>query len=87
MPIVLPLLGEILLDLLDVLVAIRGRREDGGDLEREEVGVGCATLALKLPEDVVVLDRVVDRGGGEQRVEATAAGRGVVLVENCLGYR
>ena len=39
-PVVLLLLGEVLLDLLDVLVALRRRREDGGDLERDEIGVG-----------------------------------------------
>ena len=34
-PIVLLLLGKVLLDLLDIFVALRRRREDGGDLERE----------------------------------------------------
>ena len=36
--VVLLLLGEVLLDLLDVLVALRWRREDGGDLEGDELG-------------------------------------------------
>ena len=39
-PVVLFLLGEILLDLLDVLVTLRRRREDDGDLEGDEIGVG-----------------------------------------------
>ena len=44
-------------------------------------------LGLKLLEDLVVLDRVVDRGGGQQRVEASVSGRGIVLVEDGLGDR
>ena len=36
---------------------------------------------------LVVLDGVVDRGGGEQRVEAAAAGGGIVLVEDGLDDR
>ena len=35
----------------------------------------------------VVLDGVVDRGGGQQRVETSAVGRGIVLVEDGLGNR
>ena len=37
-----------------------GRREDGCDLERHELGVGGLTLGLELLEDLVVLDGVVD---------------------------
>ena len=85
--VVLLLLGEVLLDLLDVLVALRRRREDGGDLEGDELGVGGLALGLKLLEDLVVLDGVVDRGGGQQRVEASASARGIVLVEDGLGNR
>ena len=85
--VVLLLLGKVLLDLLDVLVALRWRREDGGDLERDELGVGGLALGLELLEDLVVLDGVVDRGGGQQRVEASASGRGIVLVEDGLGDR
>ena len=69
--VVLLLLGEVLLDLLDVLVALRRRREDGGDLEGDKLGIVGLVLGLKLLEDRVVLDRVVDRGGGQQRVEAS----------------
>ena len=85
--VVLLLLGEVLLDLLDVLVALRWRREDGGDLERDELGVVGLAFGLKLLEDLVVLDGVVDRGGGQQRVEASASGRGIVLVEDGLSDR
>ena len=85
--VVLLLLGEVLLDLLDVLVALRWRREDGGDLEGDELGVVGLALGLKLLEDLVVLDRVVDRGGGQQRVEASVSGRGIVLVEDGLSDR
>ena len=85
--VVLLLLGEVLLDLLDVLVALRWRREDRSDLEGDELGVVGLALGLKLLEDLVVLDGVVDRGGGQQRVEASASGRGIVLVEDGLGDR
>ena len=33
-------LRQVFLDLLDVLVALGRRREDGGDVQRDEVGVG-----------------------------------------------
>ena len=84
-PVVLFFLGEVLLDLLDVLVTLRRRREDGGDLERDELGVGGLPFGLELLEDFVVLDGVVDRGCSEQRVETSAAGRGIVLVEEWPG--
>ena len=86
-PVVLLLLREVLLDLLDVLVALSWWREDGGDLEGNELGVVGLTLGLKLLEDLVVLDRVVDRGSSQQRVEASATGRGFVLVEDGLSNR
>ena len=35
----------------------------------------------------VVLDGIVDRGSGEQRVEASTSGSGIVLVENGLSDR
>ena len=79
--------GRSLLDLLDVLVALRRRREDGGDLEGDELGVFGLALGLKLLEDLVVLDGIVDRGGGQQRVEASASGRGIVLGEDGLSDR
>ena len=85
--VVLLLLGEVLLDLPDVLVALRWRREHGGDLEGDELGVVGLALGLKLLEDLVILDRVVDRGGGQQRVEPSVFGRGIVLVEDGLSDR
>ena len=86
--VVLLLLGKVLLDLPNVRVALRGRREDGGNLEGDElIGVFGRALGLKLLEDLVVLDRVVDRGGGQQRVEASVSGRGIVLVEDGLSDR
>ena len=85
--VVLLLLGEVLLDLLDVLVTLRWRREDGGDLQGNELGVVGLELGLELLEYLVVLDRVVDRGGGQQRVKASACGRGIVLFEDGLGDR
>ena len=86
-PVVLLLLGKVLLDLLDIFVALRRRREDGGDLERDELWLGGLPFGLELLEDFVVLDGVVDRGCSEQRVETSAAGRGIVLVEDGLGNR
>ena len=53
MLVVLLLLGEVLLDLLDVLVALRWRREDRSDLEGDELGVVGLALGLKLLEDLV----------------------------------
>ena len=85
-PVVLFLLREVLLDLPHVLVALSRRREDGGDLERDELRVGGA-FGLELLEDFVIFDGVVDRGGGQQRVEASVSGRGIVFVENGLGDR
>ena len=46
-PVVLLLLGKVLLDLLDILVALRRRREDRSDLEGDELGVVCLALGLK----------------------------------------
>jgi hypothetical protein len=85
--VVLLLLGEVLLDLLDVSVALRRRREDGCDLERDELWLGGLAFGLELLEDFVVIDGVVDRSGGQQRVEASAASRGIMLTEDGLGDR
>ena len=83
-PVVLFLLREVFLDLLDIFVALRRRREDGGDLERDELRVGGLPFGLELFEDFIVLDGVVDRGCSEQRVETSLAGRGIVLVDDGL---
>ena len=85
--VVLLLLGEVLLDLLDIRFALRWRREDGGDLERYELRVGGLALCLERLKDLEKLDGVVNRGGREQRVEAPASGGGIVLVEDGLGDR
>ena len=85
--VVLLLLGKVLLDLLDVLVAFRRWREDGSDLEREELWVGGLPFGLEVLEDFVILDGLVDRGGSEQRVEASVSARSVMLVEDGLSDR
>ena len=51
-PVVLLLLREVFLDLQNVLVALRRRREDGGDLEGDELGVGRLALGLDLLEEL-----------------------------------
>ena len=82
--VVLLLLRQVFLDLLHVGVAVGGRGEDGGDVERDELGIGGLRLGLERLEELVVLDGVVDRRGGEERVEPAAAGGGVVLGEDGL---
>ena len=47
-------------------------------------GSACLLLGLERLEQAVVLDGVVDGGGGEQGVERAAAGGGVVLGEDGL---
>ena len=86
-PIVLLLPGKVLLYLPNVRVALRRRREDSGDLERHELGGVGLALGLELLENLEVLNGVVDRGGGQQRIEASASGRGIVLVEDGLSNR
>ena len=62
-PIVFLLLGEILLNLLNVLVALCRRREDGGNLQGHELTVGGFPLSLQLLENLVILNGIVDRCG------------------------
>ena len=45
-PVVLLLLRKVLLDLLDISIALRRRRENCGDLERDELGVGGLAFGL-----------------------------------------
>ena len=45
-------------------------------------GSACCFSSCAVVEELVVLDGVVDRCGGEDRVEAAVAGGGVVLGEN-----
>jgi hypothetical protein len=75
-------LGQIFLDLADVGANVSRRGEDGGDVERDELRIGLLFLALRGVEEIVILDGVVDRRGGENRVETAVARGGVVLGEN-----
>ena len=63
--VVLLLLRQVFLNLLHVRVALGRRGEDGGDVERDELGVGGLLLGLQRLEELVVLDGVVDGRGGE----------------------
>ena len=75
-------LRQVFLNLLHVGVALGRRREDGGDIQRDESrGRRLASRPASL-EQRVVLDGVVDGGGGEQGVERASAGGGVVLGED-----
>lgn len=87
MPVVLLLLGKVLLDLLDVLVAFRGWGENCGNFEGNELWIGGLSRGLELFEDIVVLDGLVDRRGREKRVEAAASGCGIVFVDDGLRHR
>ena len=77
-------LRQVFLDLLHIRIALGGRGEDAGDVQRLEVGVGGLFFRLNAAEQAVVFDGVVDGGGGEQGVEAAPAGGGVVLGEDGL---
>lgn len=79
--VVFEFLRQVFLELLDVGIALGGRGEDGCDLQRHEVGILGLALCLNLLEKLVVLDGVVDRGGGEERIETAFAGGGIVRVE------
>jgi len=76
------LLGQVFLQLLYILVAVRRRREDTGDMERNEVRIFGLALGLHLLEQAVVADGVVDGGRGQHRVEAAVVGCGIVLGQN-----
>jgi hypothetical protein len=56
--------------LLHIGIALGGRGEGAGDIERLEIGVSELPFRLNGGEQAVVLDGVVDRGGGEQGIEA-----------------
>jgi len=77
--IVFLLCGQVFLKLPHVGVTVGGRGEDAGDLERNEHWVGGLPLGLDGLEEAVILDGVVNRGGGEESVEAAGVGGGVVL--------
>ena len=75
-------LWEVFLQLLYVRIALGRWREDAGDVERAEVGVGILAGGLHLLEAVEVGDGIVDRGGGEHGVKLAACGDLVVAVED-----
>jgi len=85
--VVLLLLRQILLELLDVRVALCGRGEDGGDLEGDEVRIFELAAVLHRVEQRVVLDGVIDAGCRKQGIEAPICGGGIVLVENGVDDR
>ena len=80
------LLRQVFLDLLDVWIALGRRGEDAGDVQRPEVGIGGQLLGLHGLEQVVILDGVIDRGSGEQGVEAALAGGCVMLGKDRLDH-
>ena len=80
--VVLQLLREVFLELLDIGVALGGRGEDAGNVERAEVGVDLLIPALHGGEEFVVGDGVVDRGGGEKGVELAPGSDLVVPCED-----
>ncbi len=80
------LLGQVLLQLGDVAVAARRWGEDTGHVQRLEVGVFLLPAGLDLPKELVVLDGVVDAGGGQQRIEPAVIRRGVVLFQDGLDH-
>ena len=79
LPVVEEFLRQVFLNLPDVGADIRGRREDGGDVERDESRIGLLLVGLRGLEEVEILDRVVDGRGGKDGVEPAPAGGRVVL--------
>ena len=80
--VVLSLLRQVFLDLAYVSTHIAGRRKDGGDVEGHECRIGRGQLGLCRGEQLVVLDRIVDRRRRKQRVEPAPARCGIVLLEH-----
>ena len=85
--VVLFFLRQVFLNLLHIGIALGGRREDASDVQWLEVGIGLLLFRLKLGEQAMVFDGVIDGGGGEQGVEPAPAGGGVVLGEDGLDNR
>jgi hypothetical protein len=77
--VVLLFLRQVFLNLLHIGIALGGRGEDAGDIQRLEFGVGGLLLRLHGRRTDVVFDGVVDGGSGEQGIEPALAGGGVVL--------
>ena len=80
-------LGQVLLQLRDIGQAVGGRREDAGDVQRDEVFVFGGFLGLNLLEQVVVFDGVVDGCRGHEGVELPQVGGSIVFFEDCLDHR
>ena len=79
-------LRQVFLNLLHVLVALGRRGEDAGDVEWREVWVQPPHFVLYGLKQGVVLDGVVDAGGGQQGVELALVGGGVVLGQDGLDH-
>jgi hypothetical protein len=69
---------------LRVVVALDGRGEDSGDIQRLEFGVGGLVSRPYGGEEGVVFDGGVDRCGGEQGMEAAATRGFVVFLQEGL---
>ena len=69
------------------LLPSAGGEKTAATLRGTNSGWPGLALGLNLLEDLVILDGVVDRGSGQQCVEAPASGRGIVLFENGLRNR
>ena len=67
-----------------VVVALDGRGEDSGDIQRLEFGVGGLVSRPYGGEQGVVFDGGVDRGSGEQGMEAAATRGFVVFLQEGL---
>ena len=82
--VVLLFLGQVFLDLLHIGIALGGRGENAGDVQRLEVGVGSLFLFLHRFEQPVVFDGVIDGGGGEDGIETASSCGGIVPAEDGL---
>ena len=70
--------------LLNVFVALGGRREDAGDIQGRIVLVFGLLFCLRLFEQPIVFNGVVDRRRCQERIEAALVGGGIMLF-NDLG--
>ena len=82
--IVVLFLREVFLELLHILIALGGRRENAGDLEGVECRIGSLFLLLNFSEELVEGDGVIDGSGGEHGIEFPLGGALIVLIEDGL---
>ena len=75
------LLRQVFLQLGHILVALRGRGEDAGDVQRDEVLIRLGPPGLDLVEQVEVFDGVINGGSGQQGIKTPQIAGPVVLVE------